>query len=181
LQFALQSAGKYDKEERLMTNHEQDFDPPRIILVKEVDGHLDFGLLPKDFRRFGSFQMVCAGLAVRSEHGFDLLTSERYLLPAGATETETKDWHRRAIGFVHAQWQAYAANGFKLPGYPSQEEAFNEILSHSVRNLGTDIMTEEEIDQLEETLHNAFMQMLDRKMGLSIKGLSGRYAMGGHA
>lgn len=41
-------------------------------------------------------------------------------------------------------------------------------MSHSVRNLGTDIMTEEEIDQLEKTLHNAFMQMLDRKMGLSI-------------
>ncbi len=43
------------------------------------------------------------------------------------------------------------------------------MMSHSVRNLGTDIMTEEEIDQLEKTLHNAFMQMLDRKMGLSLR------------
>jgi hypothetical protein len=164
-----------------MTNHERDFDPPRIMLVKEVDGNFDFGLLPKDFRRFDSFQMLCAGVVVRSsERGFDLLTSERYLLPAGATETETKDWHRRAIGFVQAQWQAYSANGFKLPGYPSQGEAFNEMLSHSLRNFGTDPVSEGEIESLEKSLHHAFMTMLDRKMGLSTKsGLTGRYAMGG--
>ena len=96
-------------------------------------------------------------------------------------ETETKDWHRRANGFVHAQWHAYAPNGLKLPDHRGQEEACNEMMSHSVRNLGTAIMTGEEIDHLEETLHNAFMRMLDRKMGLSVKDLSRRYAMGGHA
>jgi hypothetical protein len=162
-----------------MTNHARDFDPPRIILVKEVDGKFDFGLLPKGLLRFDSYNMLCAGLVARSQHGFDLLTSERYLLPAETTET---DWHRRAIGFVQAQWQACIANCLKLPEYPSQEEAFKEMLSHSVRNFGTDPMSEEEIDNLERTLHHAFMAMLDQKMGLHTKtGLSGRYAMGGNA
>ena len=45
-----------------MTNHEKEFDPPRIMLVKEVDGAFDFGLLPKGFRRFESYQMFCAGV-----------------------------------------------------------------------------------------------------------------------
>ena len=49
-----------------MTNHEQDFDPPRIMLVEEVNGRFDFGLLPSDFRYFGSFQMLCAGISVRT-------------------------------------------------------------------------------------------------------------------
>jgi hypothetical protein len=165
-----------------MTNHEQEFDPPRIMLVKEVDGTFDFGLLPRDFKRFDSFQMLCAGVVVRSQHGFDLLTSERYMLPAGTTENEMKNWQERAVGFVRSQWRAYQANGCKLPNFPQQEEAFNEMMSHSVRNLGTEIMTEAEIDSLEGTLHHAFMQMLDRKMGLATKkGLSGRYAMGGNA
>lgn len=164
-----------------MTNHERDFDPPRIMLVKEVDGQFDFGLLPKDFRRFDSFHMVCAGIVVRGARGFDLLTSHRSMLPAGTGDVAMNHWQQRAIGFVQSQWQAYIGNDLKLPDHQGQEEAFNEMMSHSVRNLGTDIMTEEEIDHLEETLHNAFMQMLDRKMGLSIKGLSGRYAMGGHA
>ena len=165
-----------------MTNHEQEFDPPRIILVKEVNGEFDFGLLPKGFRRFENYQMVCAGVVVRSQHGFDLLTSERYMLPAGTTEREMRDWQERAIGFVHSQWQAYEANGFKLPNSPQQEEAFSDMLSHSVRNLGTDIMSEEEINSLERTLHHAFMEMLDRKMGFATKkGLTGRYAMGGNA
>jgi hypothetical protein len=178
LQFALQSAGEYDKEERLMSNHEQDFDPPRIILVKEVDGQFEFGLLPKDFRRFDNFHMVCAGLVVRGARGFELLTSHRSMLPAGAGNAAMKDWQLRAIGFVEAQWRAYIGNYLKLPSHQGQEKAFNEMINHSVRNLGTGIMTEEEIDQLEKILHNAFMQMLDQKMGLSVEGLSGRYAMG---
>ena len=164
-----------------MTNHEQDFDPPRIMLVKEVDGQFEFGLLPKDFSRFDNFHMVCAGLVVRGARGFDLLTSHRSMLPAEAGNVAMKDWQLRAIGFVQAQWRAYIGNYLKLPSHRGQVEAFNEMMNHSVRNLGTDIMTEVEIDDLEETLHNAFMQMLDRKMALSIKGLSGRYAMGGHA
>ena len=165
-----------------MSNHEQDFDPPRIILVKEVDGQFDFGLLPKDFRRFDSFQMLCAGVVVRSgEREFELLTSERSMLPAGTGNVAMNDWQQRAIGFVQAQWRAYIGNDLKLPDHQGQEEAFNEMMSHSVRNLGIGIMTEKEIVQLEKILHNAFMLMLDRKMGLSVKGLSGRYAMGGHA
>ena len=165
-----------------MANHKQDFDPPRIILVKEVDGEFDFGLLPKDFRRFDSFQMLCAGLVVRSsEREFELLTSERSMLPAGTGNVAMNDWQRRAIGFVQAQWRAYMGNNLKQPGHQGQEEAFSEMISHSVRNLGAGIMTEGDIDQLEKILHNAFMQMLDQKMGLSVKGLSGRYAMGGHA
>jgi hypothetical protein len=56
------------------------------------------------------------------------------------------------------------------------------MLSHSIRNLGTEIMSEEEINNLERTLHHAFMEMLDRTMGLATKkGLTGRYAMGGSA
>src|SRR5262245_42843424 len=106
-----------------MENHEREFDPPRIILVREINGEFDFGLLPIGFKHFENYQMVCAGLVARSQHGFDLLTSERYMLPAGASATESEDWHRRAIRFVQAQWQAYAANGFKLPGSPRQEEA----------------------------------------------------------
>jgi len=165
-----------------MENHEREFDPPRIILLKGVNGEFDFGLLPKDFKRFENHQMVCAGLIVRSEDGFDLLTSERYMLPAGTTDSEMRAWQERAIGFVHSQWRVYQANGFKLSEFPQQEEAFNEMMSHSVRNLGTEVMTEAEIDSLEGTLHHAFMQMLDRKMGLATKkGLSGRYAMGGNA
>jgi hypothetical protein len=164
-----------------MTDREQQFDPPRIILVKEADGKFDFGLLPEGFRRFENHQMLCAGVVVRSQHGFELLTSERYMLPAGTSDSEMKNWQKRAIGFVHSQWRAYQANGFKLPNFP-QEEAFNEMMSHSVRNLGTEIMTEREIDSLERTLHHAFMEMLDRAMGLPTRrGLSGRYSMGGHA
>ena len=81
-----------------------------------------------------------------------------------------------------SQWQKYVENDFKLPGYPKQEEAFDEIMSHSVRNLGTEVMPEGEIKSLEQTLHHAFMAMLDRKMGLPTKmGLTGRYGMGGNA
>ena len=164
-----------------MTNHTRDFDPPRVMLVKEVDGGFDFGLLPKGFRRFGDYQMVCAGVVVRSRQGLELLTSERYMLPAGTTDAEMRNWQERAIGFVHSQWRAYEANGFRLPNFPKQEEACSDILSHSIRNLGTDIMSEEEIDSLEGTLHQAFIQMLDRAMGLATKrGLTGRYAMGGN-
>ena len=166
-----------------MTNHEQDFDPPRIMLLKEVDGQFEFGLLPKDFRRFDSFQMLCAGVVVRSSgRGFDLLTSERSMLPAGTGDVAMNRWQVRAIGFVQAQWQAYIGRDFKLPDHPGQEEAFNEMMSHSVRNLGTNVMTEEEIKSLEQALHHAFMQLLDQKMGLPTKtGLTGRYAMGGNA
>lgn len=166
-----------------MTNHEKEFDPPRIMLVKEVDGAFDFRLLPpKSFRRFESYQMLCACVSVRSQHGFDLLTSERYTLPAGTPEAEMKNWQERAIRFVHSQWQAYEVNSFKLPNFSRQEEAFDEIMSHSVRNLGSDIMSEEDIESLEATLHSAFMAMLDRAMGLATKkGLTGRYAMGGNA
>jgi hypothetical protein len=165
-----------------MANHEQEFDPPRIILVTEANGKLDFALLPKGFRHFQNHQMVCAGLVVRSQRGFDLLTSERYMLPAGTTDREMRAWQERAIGFVQSQWQAYNSNGFKLPNFPKQEEAFSDMLSHSLRNLGTEIMTEAEIDRLERTLHHAFMEMLDRAMGLPTRrGLSGRYAMGGNA
>jgi hypothetical protein len=165
-----------------MKNHEQEFDPPRIILVKDVNGEFDFGLLPKGFRRFENHQMICAGVVVRSQHGFDLLTSERYMLPAGTTDSEMRAWQKRAIGFVHSQWRSYQASGFKLPEFPQQEEAFSDMLSHSIRNLGTEIMSEEEINNLERTLHHAFMEMLDRTMGLATKkGLTGRYAMGGKA
>ncbi len=165
-----------------MTNHEEEFDPPRIMLVKEVNGVFDFGLLPKGFRRFENYQMVCAGVVARSQHGFDLLTSERYMLPARTADAEMKNWQERAIGFVHSQWRAYEANSFKLPNFPQQEEAFSDMLSHSIRNFGTDIMSEEEINSLEKTLHHAFMEMLDRAMGLATKkGLTGRYAMGGSA
>jgi hypothetical protein len=152
------------------------------MLVRAVNGEFDFGLLPKSFRRFESYQMLCAGVSVKSQHGFDLLTSERYMLPAGTTEAEMKNWQERAIRFVHSQWRAYEANSFKLPNFPQHEEAFNEIMSHSIRNLGTDIMSEDEINSLERTLHRAFMEMLDRAMGLATKkGLTGRYAMGGNA
>ena len=165
-----------------MTNHEQDFDPPRIMLVKEVDGQFDFGLLPKDFRRFDSFHMVCAGIVVRGTSGFELLSSERYMLPTDTGERATREWHKRAIGFVNSQWQKYIENGFKLPSYPKQGEAFDEMMNHSVRNLGTGVMSEDAIKSLEQTLHDAFMAMLDRTMGLPTKtGLTGRYAMGGNA
>jgi len=165
-----------------MKNHEQEFDPPRIILVKDVNGKFDFGLLPKGFRRFENHHMICAGVVVRSQHGFDLLTSERYMLPAGTTDSEMRAWQERAIGFVRSQWRSYQVSGFKLPEFPLQEEAFSDMLSHSIRNLGTEIMTEEEINNLERTLHHAFMEMLDRAMGLATKkGLTGRYAMGGKA
>jgi hypothetical protein len=166
-----------------MTNHEQDFDPPRIMLVKEVDGQFDFGLLPKDFRGFDSFQMLCAGLVVRSsEREFELLTSQRYTVPAGTGERAMREWQQRAIGFVQSQWQKYGENGFKLPGFPKQEETFDDMMSHSVRNLGTGVMSENEIKSLERILHDAFMAMLDRTMGLPTKtGLTGRYAMGGNA
>jgi len=165
-----------------MANHDEDFDPPRIMLVKQVGTRFDFGLLPRGFKYFDSFQMVCAGVVVRSsERGFDLLTSERFMLPAGTGDVAMSHWQQRAIGFVQAQWQAYIGNDFKLPGYPRQAEAFNEIMSHSVRNLGSDIMTEEEIDRLEEALHVGFMRMLDSIMAQPTKGLTGRYAMGGNA
>jgi hypothetical protein len=165
-----------------MTNHEQDFDPPRIMLIKQVGSIIDFGLLPNNFKYFGSFQMLCAGLVVRSsERGYHLCTSHRSMLPAGTTDAGQKQWQERVISFVTAQWQAYIGNSFKLPGYPQQEEAFNEIMSHSVRNLGTDIMTEEEIDHLEKALHVGFMRMLDRIMARPTKGLTGRYAMGGNS
>jgi hypothetical protein len=43
-------------------------------------------------------------------------------------------------------------------------------------------MAEDDIKSLERTLHAVFMHVLDRKMGLPTKtGLTGRYAMGGHA
>jgi hypothetical protein len=104
------------------------------------------------------------------------------MLPAGTTEAEMKNWQEHAIRFVQSQWQAYEANSFKLPNFSQQEEAFDEIMSHSVRNLGSDIMNEEEINSLRRTLHHAFMEMLDRAMGLATKkGLTGRYAMGGNA
>lgn len=165
-----------------MTNHEQDFDPPRIMLVKEVDGQFDFGLLPKDFRHFDSFHMVCAGIVVRGARGFDLLTSHRSMLPANSSARAMRDWQERAIGFVQSQWQKYIGNDFKLPDHQGQEEAFDEIMSHSARNLGTEVMPEGEIKSWEQTLHHAFMAMLDRKMGLPTKtGLTGRYAMGGNA
>lgn len=48
-----------------MANHEREFDAPHILLVKEVGGQFDFGLLPEDFSRFDSFHMVCAGIVVR--------------------------------------------------------------------------------------------------------------------
>ena len=77
--------------------------------------------------------------------------------------------------------RAYVANDFKLPAHPGQEEAFDEIMRHSVRNLGTDLMSEQEVEVLERALHSAFMQLLDLKMGLATKsGLTGRYAMGGN-
>jgi hypothetical protein len=165
-----------------MTNHEEGFDPPRIILVKDVNGVFDFGLLPKDFRRFDNFQMICAGVVVSGTNGFNLLTSHRSMLPAGTSAMAMRDWQERAIGFVQRQWQKYVANGSKLPDYRRQEEAFNDMMSHSARNLGTDPMSEAEIEELETTLHDAFMQMLDRKMGLPTEGgLTGRYAMGGNA
>ena len=164
-----------------MTNREQDFDPPRIILVKEVDGQFDFGLLPKDFRRFDNFQMLCAGIVVRSAGGFELLTSHRSMLPNRIGASEMRDWQERAIGFVNSQWQKYIASGFRLSGYPKQGEAFDEMMSHSTRNLGTGVMSEGEIKNLERILHDAFMAMLDRTMGLPTKmGLTGRYAMGGN-
>jgi hypothetical protein len=164
-----------------MANHEREFDPPRILLVKEVDGQFDFGLLPEDFRRFDSFHMLCAGVIVRRTRGFDLLTSHRSVLPAGTGASAMRDWQDRAIGFVNGQWRKYVEDGFKLPGSPKHEEAFNDMMNHSVRNLGTDTMAEHDIKGLERTLHAAFMQMLDRKMGLPTKaGLTGRYAMGGN-
>jgi hypothetical protein len=166
-----------------MTNHEQDFDPPRIMLVKEVDGQFDFGLLPKDFRHFDSFQVLCAGVVVRSgEREFELLTSERSMLPAGTGNVAMNDWQQRAIGFVQAEWRAYIGNDLKLPDHQGQEEAFNEMMSHSVRNLGTGVVSEDGIKSLERILHQAFMAMLDRQMGLPTKtGLTCRYAMGGNA
>jgi len=164
-----------------MTNHEQDFDPPRIMLVKEVDGQFDFGLLPRDFRRFDSFHMVCAGIVVRGARGIDLLTSHRFILPAGTGEHAMREWQQRAIGFLQSQWQKYVENDFKLPGFPKQEEAFDDMMSHSIRNLGTDVITEEEIKSLEQALHHGFMQLLDRKMVPKKTGLTGRYAMGGNA
>ncbi len=165
-----------------MANHERDFDAPRIMLVKEVDGQFDFGLLPKDFRRFDSFHMVCAGIVVRGARGFDLLTSHRSMLPANTGASAMRDWQERAIGFVQSQWQKYIESDFTLPGFPKQEEAFDEMMSHSTRNLGTEVMPEGEIKSLEQTFHHAFMAMLDRKMGLPTKtGLTGRYAMGGNA
>ena len=165
-----------------MTNHEQDFDPPRIMLVEEVNGRFDFGLLPSDFRYFGSFQMLCAGISVRTgNREFHLSTSHRSMLPAGTTGVESERWQERAIGFLTKQWRAYVANDFKLPAHPEQEEAFDEIMRHSVRNLGTDLMSEQEVEVLERALHSAFMQLLDLKMGLATKsGLTGRYAMGGN-
>jgi len=165
-----------------MTNHKEQFDPPRIVLVREINGVFDFDLLPKDFRRFENFHMLCAGLVVRGAKGFDLLTSHRSMLPRNAGATAMRDWQERAIGFINTQWQAYVAGGFKLPDHPRQEEAFSEIMSHSVRNLGNAIMPEEEIRDLENALHRAFMTMLDQKMELAtVKGLTGRYAMGGNA
>lgn len=165
-----------------MANHEQDFDPPRIMLVKQVGSIIDFGLLPNNFKYFGSFQMLCAGLVVRSgERGYQLCTSHRSMLPAGTTAAGQKQWQERVISFVTAQWQAYIGNDFKLPAHPGQEQAFDEIMRHSVRNLGTDIMTEEKIDRLEEALHVGFMRMLDSVMARPTKGLTGRYAMGGNA
>ena len=165
-----------------MTNHEQDFDPPRIILVKEINGVFDFGLLPKDFRRFDNFQMICAGVVVRGTNGFDLLTSHRSMLPTGTSAMAMRDSQERAIAFVQSKWQKYVDNASKLPDHKGQEEAFNEMMSHSTRNLGTDPMSEAEIEELETTLHDAFMQMLDYKMGFPTeRGLTGRYAMGGNA
>ncbi len=165
-----------------MTDQTQDFDPPRIMLVKEVDGRFDFGLLPSDFRHFGRFQMLCAGLVVRSARGFDLLTSHRSMLPAGTGAKAMQEWQERAIRFVQSQWQTYIENASKLHSNPKQQEAFDEMLNHSIRNLGSDIMSEDEIKSLEATLHRAFMAMLDRQMGLPTKGgLTGRYAMGGTA
>jgi hypothetical protein len=165
-----------------MTNRKQDFDPPRILLVKDVDGQLDFGLLPKDFRRFDNFQMLCAGLVVHGRRGFELLTSHRSMLPAGTSASAMRDWQERAVGFVQSQWQKYIESELRLPGYPKQGEAFDEMMSHSARNLGTEVMAEDDIKSLERILHHAFMAMLDRKMGLPTKtGLTGRYAMGGNA
>lgn len=165
-----------------MANQEKDFDPPRIILVKEVDGQFDFGLLPKDFRRFDNFHMLCAGLVVRGTRGFDLLTSHRSMLPAGTTDGDMRDWQERAIGFVNSQWQKYIESGFRLSACPKQEEVFDEMMSHSARNIGTEVMPEDEIKSLERILHDAFMAMLDRKMGMPTKtGLTGRYATGGNA
>jgi hypothetical protein len=165
-----------------MTNHEQDFDPPRIILVKEVDGQFEFGLLPKDFRRFDNFHMLCAGIVVRGEKGFELLTSHRSMLPADSGASAMRDWQERAIRFVNSQWQKYIGSGFRLPGYPRQGESFDEMMSHSARNLGTGVMSEHEIKSLERILHDAFMAMLDRQVRLPTKmGLTGRYAMGGNA
>lgn len=67
-----------------MSNHERQFDPPRIMLVKQVGSIIDFGLLPNNFKYFGSFQMLCAGLVVRSnQRGYHLCTSHRSMLPAG--------------------------------------------------------------------------------------------------
>ena len=66
------------------------------------------------------------------------------------------------------------------PAFQSRRR--HSTISHSVRNLGTDIMAEDDIKSLERTLHAVFMHVLDRKMGLPTKtGLTGRYAMGGHA
>jgi hypothetical protein len=165
-----------------MTNHEQDFDPPRIILVKEVDGRFDFGLLSKDFRHFDNFRMLCAGIVVRGEKGFELLTSHRSMLPAGASARAKRDWQERGIGFVNSQWQRYIGGGFRLSLDPKQREAFDEMMSHSARNLGTEVMSEHEIKSLGRILHDAFMAMLDRQTRLPAKmGLTGRYAMGGNA
>ena len=166
-----------------MSNHKRDFDPPRIMLVKEVNGEFDFGLLPKDFRRFDNFYMMCAGIAVRTgDREFHLSTSHRSMLPAGTTVVESERWQERAIAFVSKQWRAYVANDFKLPAHPEQEKAFAEIMRHSVSNIGTDLMSEQEVEELGSALHFAFMQLLDHKMGLATKrGLTGRYAMGGNA
>jgi len=164
-----------------MTNHEEDFDSPRVILVEQKGAIIDFGLLPKDFKYFGSFQMLCAGLVVRSsENAFELVTSYRSMLPPGMAEEGSKQWQERAISFVNAQWQAYIANDLLLPRYPRQEEAFNEIMSYSSRNLGTEVMCDEEIE-VGEALHTRFMRVLDRAMFRPAKGLTGRYGMGGVA
>jgi hypothetical protein len=102
-----------------MENHKQEFDPPRIILVKDVNGKFDFGLLPKGFRRFENHQMICAGVVVRSQHGFDLLTSERYMLPVGTTDSEMRAWQKRAIGFVHSQWRSYQGERLQAARVPT--------------------------------------------------------------
>jgi len=67
------------------------------------------------------------------------------MLPAGSSEGAMREWQERAFGFVQSQWQRYVENDFKLPGFPKQAEAFDDMISHSVRNLGTDIMAEDDI------------------------------------